>query len=279
VVRGRLFAFASLALVAVSTACPSPPSTPQVSPTLDTRPTQAPTVVPTVVPTVQPTIAPTVAPTIAPTVAPTTAPTVAPTAAAATRPAAATPAAGADARTALGEVFSGWVGVKTFRARLAGQSARPGATPIASEMEVVLPDRFRAKMATGGQNMEMVFISGTAYMKLGASPWIKAPTGAPLDLSTLDPKRFESDFRGNVSNVRLVGPDVVEGTPTLVYTYDVAPAAGAPVKTGPVSSKIWVGVADRLPRRLEVTSPTGEVTNITYYDYNAPITVEAPAGV
>jgi hypothetical protein len=40
---------------------------------------------------------------------------------------------------------------------------------------------------------------------------------------------------------------------------------------------VWVGVADRLPRKLEVAGSgnTGTVV-ITYYDYNAPITIEAP---
>jgi hypothetical protein len=94
----------------------------------------------------------------------------------------------------------------------------------------------------------------------------------------MDPKRYENDFRGSVSNVSLVGPEVVDGTPTLVYQYDVAaPTAPAGAKTGPMHAKVWVGVADRLPRKLEVSGgPSGATTTITYYDYNAPITIEAP---
>ena len=135
----------------------------------------------------------------------------------------------------------------------------------------------------------------------------------------MDPKRYESEFRGSVSNVSLVGPDVVDGTPALVYQYDIAqptPSAGAkpdlppsaglkpgdvppiagmkPGEVPPIAGakpgappaiataarsarKIWVGVADRLPRKLELAGgPGGPTTTITYYDYNAPITIEPP---
>jgi hypothetical protein len=165
--------------------------------------------------------------------------------------------------------------------------------------------------------MEMIMAGGSTYMKMPTGQWIKAPA-APVDLSTMDPKRYETEFRGNVANVSLVGPDVVDGTPALVYQYDIAqvapPASAKPdlpppagpkpgevppiagikpgeippiagikpggpptAATGLLHAKIWVGVADRLPRKLELTGgPGGTVTTITYYDYNAPITIEPP---
>jgi hypothetical protein len=197
-------------------------------------------------------------------------------AAGATAPAGAAAPAG-DARSALGEIFRGWTGVKTFRARITGSLPGSGAAQTNLQMEVVLPDRVRGTVAAGGANMEMIMAGGSTYMKMPTGQWIKAP-GAPIDFGTMDPKRYENDFRGSVSNVSLVGPEVVDGTPTLVYQYDVAePAAPAGAKVGPMHAKVWVGVADRLPRKLEVSGgPGGGTTTITYYDYNAPITIEAP---
>ena len=109
---------------------------------------------------------------------------------------------------------------------------------------------------------------------------MKAPSEMPMDFTGLDPKRFESDFQRDVTNVRLVGPDVIDGTPTLAYTYDFVPTAPTKpgVKPGPQSAKIWIGVADRLPRRFETAGgPTAGTVVVTYYDYNAPITIETPA--
>jgi outer membrane lipoprotein-sorting protein len=194
-------------------------------------------------------------------------------AAAAASPAA-SPAAGADAKTALADIFTGFAGVKSFRAKIAGKLAQPGAPSTNMEMEVVLPDRIRGKMGMSGQTMELVMVAGTTYVKVGAAPWIKAPSNVPVDLNVLDPKRYDT---ASVSNVKLVGPEVVDGTPTLAYTYEIASPAVPPAKTSTlVNAKMWVGVADKLPRKLEMTSPDGSVTTVTYGDYNAPITIEAP---
>jgi hypothetical protein len=205
-------------------------------------------------------------------------PTAAP--AAATTAATPAPAAAGDARSALGDVFRGWSGVKSFRARV-DAALTPGATPQpAMQMEVLLPDRMRGTVNAGGQTLEMVMIGGTAYIKLPTGQWMRSPGQIPVDFTGLDPKRFESDFQRDVTNVRLVGPDVVEGTPTLAYTYDFVPSTPTKpgVKPGPQTAKLWVGVADRLPRRFEVAGgPTAGTVTVTYYDYGAPITIDAPA--
>jgi len=201
-------------------------------------------------------------------------PTALPPATPTTVAAAARPTSADEARTALGDVIRGWAGVKTFRARI-DAPLTPGSTPqTAMQMDVVLPDRMRGTVNVGGQSMEMLFIGESIHMKLPTGQWMKAP-GVPMDFSGLDPKRFETNFQREASNVRLTGPDVVDGTPTLVYAYDIA--ASPANKTGPQAGRIWIGVADRLPRRVEVAGGPGVGTlTITYYDYGAPITIEPP---
>jgi hypothetical protein len=243
---------------AAATATSAPPTATSAPPTATTAPATATTAPPTA----------------------TTAPAP-PTAAPAAATTAATPAAAAgDARSVLADVFRGWTGVKSFRARVDAAVA-PGATPqTAMQMEVLLPDRMRGTVNAGGQTIEMLMIGGTAYMKLPTGQWMRAPGNIPVDFTGLDPHRFESDFQRDVTNVRLVGPDVVDGTPTLAYTYEFTPTAPTKpaIKPAPQTARIWVGVADRLPRRFEVGGgPTGGTVTVTYYDYGAPITIDTPA--
>src|SRR5262249_21358090 len=117
--------------------------------------------------------------------------------------------------------------------------------------------------------------------------------GFNVDLT--DPKKFEQSI-GASTETKLVGPDVLDGTPCLVYQYTtiLAPESG-PVGGGEAgavpqpgikpaatpsafTAKVWVGVADQLPRKLESADPNSSAqTTILYYDFDAPITVNPPA--
>jgi hypothetical protein len=64
----------------------------------------------------------------------------------------------------------------------------------------------------------------------------------------------------------LVGPDILDGKPMLVYQYTLnnSPA------------KLWVGVADGLPYKVESVSKSGAKTTVTISDYNAQIVLTPP---
>ena len=56
------------------------------------------------------------------------------------------------------------------------------------------------------------------------------------------------------------------------------PASGAPPAPQVYVSKLWVAVPDGLPRKLESADPSSALkTTVVYYDFNAPITINAPA--
>ena len=125
-------------------------------------------------------------------------------------------------------------------------------------------------------------IAGSYYVKLGDKPWQKMPASVQSPLNALsfvlDEKQLDA-FLQSVSEFRLVGPEILDGTPTLAYQYKANSAE--PPATG--TSKIWIGVADNLPRKIEIDSTStlnGQTysakTTRLYYDYNADIKIEAP---
>ena len=231
----KKFLIAGLLLTALGvSACGSAPATPTPEPTL--VPTRA-------LPTSTP------APTNTPPPPPTSTPTVVPTPA--------NPAQG------LLTAFKGFSSVKAFRAKTS-TTGLPGGTQE-SNLEIVLPDRFH--MTTS--KLEMILIGKTMYIKTGTK-WQKLTQN--IDLSAVDPKKLEAEL-GVSKDVKLVGTDILDGTPTFVYQYTTT-IKGPPART--TTSKVWVGMADNLPRKRETEPKAGQKTTTTYYDYNANITINAP---
>jgi hypothetical protein len=131
--------------------------------------------------------------------------------------------------------------------------------------------------------MEMIIVGDTAWMKLPTG-WQKFGSGIELDLT--NPKKFEESI-GASSESKLIGPDVFDGVPCLVYEYTTrfAPGgtAGQPGTVKPegtsesYTSKVWVATADKLPRKVETGDPNSPArTTIVYYDFDAPISIDPP---
>ncbi len=168
---------------------------------------------------------------------------------------------------AITRAFRGAGGVKSFRVRMIipATSNRPATT---MNIAYALPDRYHMS----GPEFEAILIGATMYIKVGGA-WQKISSPEFKDLFNFsDPKKLERDL-GVSTNIQLVGPEVLDGTPTLVYQYSTS-LAGPPPST--YTSKVWIGVADNLPRKVESTSAAGVKTTIIYYDYNANIVINAP---
>lgn len=185
-------------------------------------------------------------------------PTAAPTATATAAPTNANPL------DALAQIFRGWAGVKTFRAKIIVTPTKGAATE--TDLDVVMPDRFHVK----SKQLEAIVIGTTYYVKIG-SQWQKIALPKGIDLNFADVKKLESEL-GASTNAKLFGPEVLDGTPTLVYQYTTTIKTPTPLTT---TSKVWVAVSDQLPRKMESVSKSS-TTTVTYSDYNAAITIAPP---
>jgi outer membrane lipoprotein-sorting protein len=237
----RIFGFLILPIAVIVTACstvlPAPlPTKAVVAPTLPLAPTAQP------FPTIQP--SPTVAP--SPTV-PLPTPTL------------------ANPLDAIKGAFRGFGGAKSFRAKMTSTSGAAANQEMI--LEVVMPNRFHM---TSNQ-FEAYMIASTFFMKVG-NQWQKIAMPKAFDLSMVDAKKLEADL-GASTETKLIGAELLDGTPTTVYQYTTTIKTPTPTTN---TSKVWIGVADGLPRKMESMPKTGGKTVITYYDYNVNIVIEPP---
>lgn len=165
---------------------------------------------------------------------------------------------------ALRKVFTGWGSVKSFRARFTRTS---GTTTTDGTLEVVLPDHFHFI----SKQSEVIIIGKTIYLKTGTQ-WQKVALNQGFDFSFADVKKLQEEL-GVATEVKLIGADVLDGAPMLVYQYTTT-IKGPPAIT--TTSKVWVAVSDNLPRKSETTGSTGAKTVTTFSDYNANIVINPP---
>lgn len=165
--------------------------------------------------------------------------------------------------------FRAQMDLKSYRMRMETTTPRTGTKLVVAEF--VAPDRLR--WVAEGQ--EMIVIGSVGYMRQGAI-WTKAPIDVTSLISTIrDPKVIEEISKS--ADVKLLGSDVIDGTPVNIYQYTLkdAPAGNEAV------TKSWVRVSDGLPLKVETEGNVqGERSKsvITFSDFNTDIRIEPPAG-
>lgn len=95
------------------------------------------------------------------------------------------------------------------------------------------------------------------YIKAGEQ-WIRSPVA-------INRKELIDANKSNFSDCRQVGKEVVDGVPTVIYQF-TGKADGEPSMNG----RMWIGVADDLPRRMEGKTKDGDITQSIRYDVQAP---------
>jgi hypothetical protein len=193
-----------------------------------------------------------------------------------------------DPREDLKKAFTAQFAAKSFRYRLEFSASKGKA-----EAEFVAPDRYHITM-TGQSPMpgrdarpEVIIIGGDVFMKIGNMPWQKSGAGGGETTLATTIARMAQQFRATdveqamakYEEVKLAGPDVLDGSPAFVYQFRLKGAQA------PTTGKIWIGAGDGLPRKIEQEggappNPGGDAgrnrLTATYYDYNADIRIEPP---
>jgi hypothetical protein len=157
---------------------------------------------------------------------------------------------------------------KSFRARMESSFAGENSTRV---VEFVAPDRFHMTSDID----EIIIVGPSTYRRTKNGQWQKFPLDAGSMVSTFrDPKMI--DELAKSTEMKFLGSEVLDGTPTFVYQYTMTNAYGSGMTT---QSKTWIGAADSLPRKSEVEAEINKEkskTTITYYDYNTNIQIEPP---
>jgi len=197
--------------------------------------------------------------------------------------------ASSDPRADLKKAFTAQLAAKSFRYRLEFFLASGGHV----EAEFVAPDRFHITMigqspGPGGEmRQEMIIIGKDTFMKIANMPWQKTEAGSGETTMATTIAQMAQQFRNEdvaqrmmkYEDVKFVGSEVLDGSPTLVYQFKLKGTEGQTTR-----GKIWISATDDLPRKIEqggssATNPDGTSKSkliVTYYDYNANIKIEPP---
>ena len=258
-----LFALLLLALLTAcggQTAAPTPTTAP---------PAAASTAVPTRPPTTAPAGAQTPAgatptPTLVPLPQRTAAPVASPTSAAPSLPA-------LDPRDAVIKSQRATLNAGPYRTNNVITATTGSLTMIG---EVVPPDRYHIVTETAQGKTEIIVVENKTYQKTG-DRWVVSPINAAALVRSLM-NTMTAEFEKSISNAKLVGPEVLNGVPTLVYTYESSIVLDTSTVTSKV--KLWVAVATGLPVRQEIDGEVGAIKSKTVQtiEYDPTIKIEAP---
>ena len=159
--------------------------------------------------------------------------------------------------------------VKSYRMTVTIQGSKTGKNGTFM-MEVAGANGYHISSPKG----EFYVIGNTFYVRQGANgQWSKftANNGSSVTAPFLAPRNLVSKATAT-KNVSLVGPDILNGMPMLVYQYTPDPTKDP----NTVSAKLWVGVADQLPYQAIANDKDGSTVTVVFSDYNAPITLTPP---
>jgi hypothetical protein len=169
---------------------------------------------------------------------------------------------------ALTKSIDAQLNARSFRARL---DSTFDNQETARTIEYVAPDRFR--MASEAD--ETIIIGSNAWVRQNNGAWQKLPIDASQMIASVRDPKIIDQLRKS-AEVKLIGPDTLDGKPMTVYQYTLRNVMGTDMTS---HAKAWISVADSLPRRMEteteIKGKTSKAT-ITYFDYNADIKIEPP---
>lgn len=156
--------------------------------------------------------------------------------------------------------------LKAFRQKM---SAPEGSITMA----IVAPNKVHTTFsAQGAESMETIMVGSEVRMRQGGGRWNCMPPGMkPPQVGPAAQQTDPSKMSGEVTASR--GPAVaIDGEQTQSYSYTITSGGSA------TNFRIYIGVANGLPKRMQVLDARGAVTiTIDYFDYDAPITVVLPA--
>jgi hypothetical protein len=169
---------------------------------------------------------------------------------------------------ALTKSIDAQLNARSFRARL---DSTFDNQETARTIEYVAPDRFRM----AGEADETIIIGSNAWVRQNNGAWQKLPIDASQMIASVRDPKIIDQLRKS-AEVKLIGPDTLDGKPMTVYQYTLRNVMGTDMTS---HAKAWISVADSLPRRMEteteIKGKTSKAT-ITYFDYNADIRIDPP---
>jgi hypothetical protein len=157
---------------------------------------------------------------------------------------------------------------RSFRMRSHGTNDAGDAFDVT--IEVVRPDRQHTRVLLGAQSLDAISIGQDVYTNLTGT-WLKVSSPAPGSLLTpvLNADEIVKGFEDGVQH----GDKVTLGSREVIDGVQCQALVVTPADPNDEPSTMWIGVADSLPRRLDLVKSS---STIVFSDWNAAIHIEPP---
>jgi hypothetical protein len=124
-------------------------------------------------------------------------------------------------------------------------------------------ERFAVKMkivSKGETHETEVMMAPEGMFIRGGGQWIRSPV-------SINRKDLLDSTKSTFTDCSRIGQETIDGVPTSIHRF-TGKAEGQP----PMQGKIWIGMADNLPRRMEGKNPDTDIVQAIRYDVEAPTT-------
>jgi len=181
-----------------------------------------------------------------------------------------------DARKDLGEALGKLKTAYPYRLTETTTNDQSATQPTIRVAEFAGADRSHVKLSGGNttDNIEMIAIGDKEYWYADGKWTENARQSATR--KTKAGEDLEKMLASATKDVKLVGPETVNGVPCFAYTYSMEINESGNKYAG--TGKAWIGAADGLPHQIDSEFNVGGFNQKSHivYEYNVDLKVEKP---
>lgn len=172
-------------------------------------------------------------------------------------------------RVDLSYLDATWDKVNSYRIQVKMKAPEIGEDGQDMVVEVIKPNKYRMAFMQDGMSIEMIAIDDKTWMKMGDS-WMELPGQQGMnEFMPFEPEESLDDVTAPDATVVEVGTETIDGVDCRVYEVT------AEVEGEQVTSKIWVGKDDQLPRKM--VSAMGDFSmELLFSGYNGDFDIQPP---
>jgi hypothetical protein len=138
-------------------------------------------------------------------------------------------------------------------------------------LEYVAPDRYHLTTSS----IELISIGSKSYINQNGK-WVEMPLNVTSLIGSLMNSALPQEVENNITNAKLIGPDILNGKPMLVYQFNYTFTQDNINIT--TTTKLWVGVSDGLPYQEVIQGNLNgiESTTTNLVEYDPSIQIQDP---
>lgn len=173
----------------------------------------------------------------------------------------------ANAKAALLAAFFKLQTAYPFRLTETGNLISGNGTDSTRVNDYAAADQYHSVITSTTEVDEEIVIGTKVYARVNGGTWMAATQSSGRSAAQLG-----AQLAASLTDVQFLDNEKLNGVDTMSYSFTAT--AGGSNGTG----KVWVGAADGLPYRIELSTPFNGITlsGTLVYQYGVKVTIKAP---